>query len=749
MLIHPVVLCGGAGTRLWPASRPSSPKQFVRLVGEDSTFVSTIRRFQDAGGFQGPLFAEPVIVTGRAHAEAVRQQLGLAGAPATILVEPTAQDTAPAIAAAALWVAQHNPHAVLLVVAADHHIPDAAAFREAVRSAFPAASSGAIITFGVRPTSPSTAYGYIRPGDGVAGGVVKHAEAFVEKPDSKTAARYVADGYLWNSGNFMFDATVMLNELDQFAPQVLEPVRASIAGAERRVDGADLGSDFTSARKISIDYAVMERTARAAVLPLDFEWSDLGAWDAVMQANPPDQANNVLAGQTIVLEGHGCLIRSGTSQIVAAVGISDIAIVSEPDAILVCRLDQAQRVKEVAAQASAIRAADGRNFDLPELVRQFDRWVRTSALPLWWALGADHQGGGFHEQLASDGAPVSVPRRLRVQARQVYSYATAAQMGWLGPAGSATQHGLDYMLGRYRRSDGLYRTLVTPEGQPLEDTAMVYDQAFVLLALASAYVSLGLPDELKREAYHLLAALTAARAWRTGGFVEFSPDQVFLSNPHMHMLEAALAWAEADDDERWKGLADAIAELALAKFIGDSRILRENFNADWLPASGQQGRLVEPGHQFEWAWLLNRWAQTSSSADAGLAAASLLTAGRAGIDPDRGVVISSLFDDLTPNQRDARLWPQTEWLKAEIQLGPPSQMARALLGIQKFLQTPVQGLWRDRMTADGYIAKEPAPASSLYHLVCSWEVLTRRSSNSFDSTGRRANPHSLRPANQK
>ncbi|KQY35287.1 mannose-1-phosphate guanylyltransferase [Caulobacter sp. Root487D2Y] len=337
--IYPVILCGGSGTRLWPASRPDRPKQFLKLLGPHSSFQETLLRVRDLSEGR-----EVVIVTGAAMADFVRRQAAEIETPVAVLIEPEARDSAPAVAAAAAYVEARDPEGVVLMLAADHHVGEPEVFRDAARLACKAASEGLIVTFGVRPTGPATGFGYIRPGAPAGEGVFTVA-AFVEKPDLATAERYVADGYLWNSGNFAFRASVLLGELERFEPTIAEGARAALASAVSDGDVLRLDPEgFGRAKKISLDYAVMERTDKAAVAPAAFSWSDLGAWDAIWGASPQDGFGNAAHGDVTLVETRGVLARS-TGPFVGVIGVADLMIVAEPDAVLVCRRDDAQSVK--------------------------------------------------------------------------------------------------------------------------------------------------------------------------------------------------------------------------------------------------------------------------------------------------------------------------------------------------------------------------------------------------------------------
>jgi mannose-1-phosphate guanylyltransferase/mannose-6-phosphate isomerase len=530
--VYPVIMCGGSGVRLWPASRSDRPKQFADLLGPRSSFQETVLR---VAGVEDA--ARPLVVGGLAHGDLIAAQLEEIGVVADLLLEPGPRDSAAAMAAAALWVRSRDPDAILAVVSADHHIPDPAAFREAIARAADHARRGWIVTLGVRPDAPSTAYGYIRA---AAGEGPRAIAAFVEKPDLETAKAYVTAGDLWNSGNFIAPAALLVAELEAHAPQVLAAARAGLDAAGEIRGATVLGPAFLTAPKISIDYAVMEKTARAAVLPVQFAWSDVGAWDAVLAVSARDGDGNHAQGDAVLLDTTGSYVRAGAGTRVVTVGLTDVAVVTEGGDVLVCALDRSQAVKTAVDGLASPR----RFASLPEASSWYDRWLRTAALPLWWALGADHARGGFFEALSSSGEPRPAPRRGRVQGRQVFVYAQAGALGWEGPWRQAAWHGLDYMLAQFQRPDGLLRTLVSLDGAPLDETAAVYDQAFALLGMASLHAMGPSRRDLVAEASRVRDGLGALRHPRAG-FRE-TGDQPFQANAHMHMFEAALEWAASN-----------------------------------------------------------------------------------------------------------------------------------------------------------------------------------------------------------
>ena len=359
------------------------------------------------------------------------------------------------------------------------------------------------------------------------------------------------------------------------------------------------------------------------------------------------------------------------------------------------------------------------------------QWLVQSAFPLWARQGVDRSNGGFCERIALDGTPLHEPRRARVQPRQVYSFAQAPALGWRGNAREIVERGIGFILKHYRREDGLYRTLVASDGRVLDNSALLYDQAFMLLGFASARQLLG-PDPALEEAATDLFDTLYSELKRVGpGFCSGLPERFpLLSNPHMHLFEAALAWCELSSEPAWQTLANEIGELALNRFIDPKRgALRETFDETWSPVAGVDGRRVEPGHQFEWAWLLLRWRPQNDSA-ARRAALRLFEIGEhSGVRG--GVAIDALLDDLTPLESSARLWPQTERLKASALAASLTgeahywnSAAAAAKGVLRYLETPTAGLWHDRLSADGKLHIGPAPASSFYHIVAAAVTLT-------------------------
>jgi len=337
--------------------------------------------------------------------------------------------------------------------------------------------------------------------------------------------------------------------------------------------------------------------------------------------------------------------------------------------------------------------------DLPAAAAWYGAWLREAALPLWTQAGIAPESGAFREALTWSGAPHDPRYRARVQARQAYVFASEG-------APELARRGFDLFLQRAQRDDGLFMAILDPAGAPVDPAAYLYEHAFILLAMAAV-------GDAER-ARALRQRLDGFRH-EAGGFRE-AGDRPFQANAQMHLFEAVLAWEAVDDDPAWRQLADELADLALTRFIDpQTGALSEFFDADWTALAGPAG-LIEPGHQFEWAWLLEQWGRARGRPEGLATARRLFEVGRKGFDKGRNVAVDALTDDLGVRDAGARLWPQTEHIKAALVLGDEAAALQGVNGMAAYLDTPARGVWRERMRGDGRFVEEPSPATSLYHL---------------------------------
>jgi mannose-1-phosphate guanylyltransferase/mannose-6-phosphate isomerase len=346
--IIPLIMCGGAGTRLWPSSREGRPKQFLPLLGSKSTFQETMKRVSDPA-----VFGRPIVITNNQYRFLVAEQLAEIGVEADILLEPTRRDSGPAIAAGAAFARKRDGDPVVVALAADHMIADAAAFVAACRIAGTSAAAGHIVTFGVRPDRPATDYGYISPGTSISDEVFA-VSTFVEKPDLATAGKYIQQGYLWNSGNFVFRASMLLDEYRNVDAESVVAVESAVVNA-----GSDLGfvtlntAAFSGAKAISIDYAVMEKTTRAAVVPVSYGWSDIGSWHAVWELSQKDSLGNSSQGPAVFADSRNSYV-SSEKPLVVLFGAENLVVIASEDAVLIANREHTAEMKKLVQKLKEV-----------------------------------------------------------------------------------------------------------------------------------------------------------------------------------------------------------------------------------------------------------------------------------------------------------------------------------------------------------------------------------------------------------
>ena len=575
MALHPIILCGGPGARLWPASNQTAPKPFLDLVGGPSLFQRTVSRLAAI-----PEAARPVIIAGRDHVGLVRRQLAQIGAVGVVLAEPAGRDSAAAILAAALWIANEDPTGLAMAVASDHHIPDVTAFVDAVALAMGAAEAGRLVTFGVKPRSVSSAYGYIRPGPPLSSGApAREVVAFLEKPDKERARRLIDDGAVWNSGNFLFRVDSVIGEAMRFCPEIVDAVRAALAEGRDEPDAFRLGPGFNDAPRMPFDIAVMERTDRAAVLEIDYPWSDLGAWDEVWAVSEHDAQGNAIRGAAVARDSQDCLLRAGPGVKIIALGVRNLAVVAESGQVLVSDLAAVGGLKPALEALKALPAAAAGTQTLAGVARRLRDWLFETALPVWWCLDADHRSGGFWAFSVAESASERQTGDLARQAGLTQAFARAGQLGWPGPWRTALDHGLDHVIGRLRTGENLsdaHGLTARPESR---DVDAVRDQAAVVQALSlAAAVTPHRAADLAAMAHGLVTDSRRASAVATdprAGGLEAHPDAwpVGDGEPMASLSELRRALAGRSLSEGETGAAVVVAAaLTLAEVLtADSR----------------------------------------------------------------------------------------------------------------------------------------------------------------------------------
>ncbi|ESZ37724.1 mannose-1-phosphate guanylyltransferase/mannose-6-phosphate isomerase [Mesorhizobium sp. L2C066B000] len=724
------VMSGGVGSRLWPLSREDNPKQYHDLSGDGSMLAKTLRRLTARPEGETPIF----LIAAERHAERVHADLaGLDLAGGGPLFEPTGRNTAAAVALAALRTLSEFGDSLVLVVPSDHEIATPKQFWQSVEAGSQAALAGRLVVFGIKPTQPETGYGYIEVA--AESGGVFDVSRFVEKPDLATAQSYLSAGtFYWNTGIFLFRAGAMRDAFATFQPDIWQATETAYKAATSDLSGLYMPLDLYAAiPSNSIDYAIMERAKDIAMVPAGFRWNDLGSWQSLLDVGPADAKGNVVVGDVVAIDCENSYIRSD-GRLLSAIGMKDVAIVSTADATFVAPVSHSQHVKKIVEQLeksgrleTRFTPAHDRVIESGAWRRRVHHWLFEETLPLWSTSGVDERHGGFHEALGFDGEALLKPKRMRTTARQVYAFAVAKARGWDGPADRLISHGIAFMAGKGRTDRGGWVRTLNVNGSVADPTEDAYDHSCVLLALAHAHMC-GDPDALRlgQETFVFLDAHLEDS--RMTGFLETSDGEgERRSNPHMHLLEAFLAWYEATGDRTYLRRAARIIDLFRSHFFdAESWTLGEYFDAGWKPAAGEKGTWTEPGHHFEWASLLTDFVARSGQGELSNFARKLYASAIAnGLNRATGLAYGAVSRQGLPLDLVSRSWPQAEAIKAAIALdgsgGPdlkPEIEARVGRLFRWHIDPAPLGLWIDRIDERGRSLASDVPASIFYHLVC-------------------------------
>lgn len=661
-------------------------------------------------------FAKPLVVGAEKHEKLLEDALPIA----RMILEPIGRNSAPAVAAACLAYAVED---LVLILPADHDIQDVPAFHHAIEIAARAANDGAIVTFGVEPTHPATGYGYIKSIPDASEEALS-VEAFVEKPDLKMAQAYIADGsYFWNAGIFLFKAKTMLQALSHFAPDVLIGTRHAMGNTDDQ-DRVRLGARaFSETPSISIDYAVMEKADNVKTVPVSMGWSDVGGYRALHELLTNSPTENYTNGRVIVENSKGLYVRS-EGPVVTVNGVSNLVVVATQGEVMITPLEDDAAVKTLGAAAQSLRPSFGISEGLRTQARD---WLWT-AFETWSRVGWDATRGGFVEQLHMDGTPdADATRRVRVQARQVFSFAKALEMGW--PETETAEHlvaqGIDYIDTRLRHADGGFVHLINPDGSVIDDRRDLYDHAFMILAGSAAYKATGNQTALKI-ANDALAYIDAhLKDHEHGGWFESSQFELpRRANPHMHLLEAMMEYHDATGDESALDRAAEVVRLFETKFFNPATdVMGEFFEKDWSPTSPELEVIWEPGHHYEWATLLYMFEQKSGHDSESWRRRLNRKADAIGINPTTGFSINQLRSDGTVLRAASRLWHQLERFRSQLihqtQYAPAQKTTLARDIFDSYLAPGPAGGWIDEIGADGNTVSKTIPASMLYHAITS------------------------------
>ena len=525
-------------------------------------------------------------------------------------------------------------------------------------------------------------------------------------------------------------------------PAIWQAAEAACRAGAREVSGLYLPlAIYETIPSTSIDYAIVERLDGIAMVRASFRWNDLGSWQSLLDVGPSDGDGNVVVGDVVALDCENSYLRSD-GRLLAAIGLRDMAVVATADATFVAPVSHSQHVKKIVGQLEKNGRLETRYTPAQDRVLQNGAWLPRvrywlfeEALPVWSSLAIDTRHGGYYEALGFDRRPVLRPKRMRTMARQIFAFSVAKLYGWDGPADRLVAHGIDFIATKGRTPGGGWVRTFNVDGTVADAVEDAYDHACVLLALAHAYRA-GNADALRlgEETFAFLDEALEDRNMR--GFLETSQGQgLRRTNPHMHLLEAFLAWHEATGNRQYLRRAARIIDLFRSHFFdADSWTIGEYFDDDWKPAAGERGQWTEPGHHFEWAALLVEFARQSGQKDLiGFARKLYASAIANGLNRATGLAYGAVSREGIPLERTSRSWPQTEAIKAAMALddtgGPdlkPEIEARVGRLFRWHIDPAPRGLWIDLIDERGRSLATDAPASIFYHIVTALSAYIKR-----------------------
>ncbi|ESZ67725.1 mannose-1-phosphate guanylyltransferase [Mesorhizobium sp. L103C119B0] len=724
------VLSGGVGARLWPLSREDNPKQFHDLAGEGSMLTQTVMRLKSRCNAETPIH----LIASERNADRVWSDLaGIDLSGGSAVFEPVGRNTAAAIATATLHTIARHGDGIVLIVPSDHAISTNLEFWETIEKGVPAADESSIVVFGLRPSRPEAGYGYIEAGAPTGETDIRNVLRFIEKPELEVAKRYIGtDSFFWNTGILLYRASTMREAFLRHRPEIWTGAEQALDAATTNVSGTYLPLDlYALIPAISIDYAIMEKVSNIALVPASFNWSDLGSWQSLLDSSVTDQSGNVVIGDVVAIDCENSYLRS-RGRLLSAIGLKNVAVVSTADATFVAPVAESQHVRRVVERLEKWGRLETKftpshnHVLLPGAWRErVAHWLFNETLPHWSTVGVDERHGGFYEALSLDGKPLAKQKRMRTMARQVYAFSVAKLRGWDGPADKIIAHGIEFMKRGRTRRGGWARTL-SVDGAVADPCEDAYDHACVLLALAYAHQAQN-PEAFRLGEETMAFVAAHLEDGRFNGFLETSSGTgLRRSNPHMHLLEAFLAWHTATGQRSYLRHAARIVDLFRMHFFdADSWTLGEYFDDKWKPAAGEQGQWTEPGHHFEWASLLVEFAAKSGQTDPIPYARKLYASAIAnGLNRSTGLAYGAVSRSALPLDMISRSWPQAEAIKAAIALdgtGGPDLKPEIETRVGRLFRWHIDpapvGLWIDRIDEKGKALATETPASIFYHLV--------------------------------